>query len=98
MRAGDLNRYTCERCGGSIVTVDREAGTTPLFLRCRATKGCDGRMVSAMYRGVVGTPTFEWRKPNGAERLRLSGAMRAHVDRGGLVLYPIAGAGAGAAA
>lgn len=83
----ELNAYTCERCGGTIVTINRQPGTTPMMIRCRAEGACGGNMHSRWYRDVTGTPTFEWRRPTPGEYRKLSPAMRAHVDRGGLCIY-----------
>jgi hypothetical protein len=92
-REGKLNRYTCERCGGSVVTVDREEGVTPFMIRCRsdvlAARGCGAMMQSHFYRDVEGEPEYEWRKPSTGEYRRLSAAMRDHVDRGGLLIYAL---------
>lgn len=85
-----LNRYTCDICEHSIVTVDRQPGVTPMFLSCKSGTKCSGMMRSAGYVGVTGEPTYEWRKPTPAERKKLSPAMQEHVDLGGLCLYPIA--------
>lgn len=84
-----LNRYTCQKCGGHIITVDREHGVTPFALRCRATKDCGGDMYSSFYRAVDGMPTYEWRKPDPVEYASMSREMRRHVDQGGLNLYAI---------
>lgn len=84
-----LNRYTCQTCGGQTITVDREEGVTPFMIECRATKDCDGDMYSSFYRDVEGVPTYEWRKPDPVEYAGMSPAMRDHIDRGGLNLYPI---------
>jgi hypothetical protein len=84
-----LNRYTCRDCRQSIITVDRDEGVTPFMLLCRATEGCRGFSYSSMYRGVTGTPTYEWRKPTPAEYLAYPPAMREHVDQGGLDIHPI---------
>lgn len=84
-----LNRYTCQNCGLSIITVDRDHGVTPFMLLCRATEGCRGHMYSSFYKGVQGTPTFEWRKPTPAEYAAYPEAMREHVDQGGLDIHPI---------
>lgn len=90
-----LNRYTCEICGDSIITIDRELGVTPMFIACRAPRDagqpkCKGMMISSMYQNVAGTPSFEWRKPTKEENAALDIYLREeHVDRGGLLLYPI---------
>ena len=87
--ATNLNRYSCDTCKKSIITIDREKGTTPMFLKCRATPNCFGQMSSAMYRGVSGQPTFEWRKPTPEEYKAMSKPMKQHIDMGGLALYAI---------
>lgn len=86
-----LNRYTCQKCGGQIVTVDRDEGVTPFMLMCRATGGCDGHMYSSMYRGVTGEPTYEWRKATPEEFAKASIAMKEHFSMGGLDIHPIRG-------
>jgi len=86
-----LNRYTCNACGGHIITVDRDKGVTPFAIDCRATRGCSGDMYSSFYRVSSGTPTFEWRKPTPEEYAAMSAAGRHHVDQGGLELHPING-------
>lgn len=83
---GRINQYTCRTCGGVITTIDRDEGTTPMMLVCRATKGCDGSMFSSMYRvAPYLTPEWEWYKP---EKLP-KGEMREHVQMGGLLLRKI---------
>lgn len=84
-----LNRYTCQTCGGSIITIDRDKGVTPFMLLCRAKAGCNGHMYSSFYRGVQGKPTFEWRKPTSAELAKSSLAMQQHFEQGGLDIHPI---------
>lgn len=84
-----LNRYICQKCGGSVITIDRDEGVTPFMILCRATVGCRGHMYSSFYRGVEGEPTFEWRKPTPTEYAAYSLAMRQHVDQGGLDIHPI---------
>jgi hypothetical protein len=86
-----LNRYRCEKCHKSIVTVDRDEGVTPFMLNCRRTPGCSGQMTSRFYQveSVWGPPTFEWRKPTKKEYKRMSPAMKQHIDQGGLDIYPI---------
>lgn len=84
-----INRYTCTTCCKSIITVDRDEGTTPMMLGCRASPGCSGLMHSSFYRGVSGRPTFEWRKPTPAEYATASPGMRAHFAQGGLDIHPI---------
>lgn len=83
-----INQYVCRSCGGVITTIDRDAGTTPLMLACRATAGCDGTMFSSMYRvAPYLTPEWEWYKP---EKLP-TGEMRQYIEMGGLLLRKIEG-------
>lgn len=89
-----LNKYACDKCGGSVITIDREMGVTPMFIACRAPRdeglACMGMMASSMYRGVSGEPSFEWRAPTIEERAGLDTyTLEQHVDRGGLLIYPI---------
>lgn len=86
-RAGERNAYTCQVCNGRIITVHADDGVTPMFLACRAdTPGCDGRMVSGMYRPVDGLAMWEWYKPTRRAVKRLDPPMRQHVEAGGLIL------------
>ena len=84
------NRYTCDTCNGSIVTEDRDEGTTPFMLGCRAKTGCKGMMRSSFYRGVAPDEPvdFIWRKPTSTEVMRASKAMLQHFAMGGLDIYP----------
>lgn len=80
-----INQYTCTTCGGAITTIDRDAGTTPMFLNCRATEGCGGRMQSHMYRvDPTLEPEWEWYKPTNPK-----GADREYVKMGGLLIRRI---------
>lgn len=84
---GRINQYTCEVCGGVITTIDRDEGTTPYMLRCRATHGCPGSARSAMYRvDQTLTPDHEWYRPDKPPR---DPAMRQHVELFGLLIRPI---------
>lgn len=84
-----VNQYTCGECGGVITTIDRDEGTTPMFLSCRATDGCDGRMSSSCYRVPKGlVPDHEWYKP---DKLPREPGMRQHVQMGGLLIRRIEG-------
>jgi len=82
---GAKNRYDCQVCAKSIITINADDGTTPFMISCRATKDCNGAMYSAMY--VIPQtllPGFEWFKPKslkGYDRYD-----REHVRKGGLIL------------
>ena len=91
---GRENVYTCQKCTERVTTVDRDEGTTPMMIRCRATEGCDGMMMSAFYpEGPrpewIPAPTFEWYKPSEHETSQLDEAMQEHVRLGGLLIRPI---------
>jgi hypothetical protein len=82
------NKYTCDECKGSIITIDREEGVTPYALACRATDGCQGTMTSAFYlcdQNLI--PGWEWYKP--ANLKGLNAGTREHVEHGGLLLQRI---------
>lgn len=89
---GQRNAYTCKKCGGTIVTVDRDTGVTPFGIACRADPSCDGLMNSHFYRGPVvagsAPPAFVWRSPTDEEYHAASEAMKVHYDQGGLDIYP----------
>lgn len=87
---GQKNIYTCRKCRGHIVTRDADEGVTPFMIGCKATPGCDGMMHSSFYRVFDGTlaASYEWYKPNVAQVLEPG--VRRHVEKGGLVLRPVA--------
>jgi len=97
--AGNTNVYVCDKCGGYTVTIDRDEGTTPFMIGCRASGGltrtCRGMAQSSFYRQRFphGPPEWEWYKPDSAEIHRMKNrAELQHVAMGGLLLRPIAGA------
>lgn len=89
---GKRNSYQCTTCKGIIFTEDRDEGTTPFMLGCRAKDGCAGTMESAFYRlpeqAAQVRPHYIWRKPTPEEYAASEFGMRAHFDQGGLDLYP----------
>lgn len=102
---GKKNVYTCEKCGGRTVTIDKDDGTTPFMIRCRAKDhpikgsvtivGCSGSARSALYRGCeFFTPEYEWYRPSAEERdrwakHRFGAGIVDHIDMGGLLLRHI---------
>lgn len=92
-QAGKHNRYRCDRCGESIVTINRDAGTTPMLIDCKVTEGCQGIMRSAWYppEAQIVSATWEWYRPRKSQMRRLRRAdteMADHCERGGLLLRP----------
>lgn len=78
-----VNQYTCWTCGGVITTIDRDYGTTPAMLNCRATPLCMGTMHSARYQvDQTLIPDYEWFRP--AKLPRHNPDMRQHLQMGGL--------------
>lgn len=88
---GKKNRYRCEACHKSIITIDRDEGVTPFMLPCMVTAGCVGPMTSRFYvvEDVWPEPSYEWRKPTKKEYKRSSPAMKQHFDQGGLDIHAI---------
>lgn len=88
---GKKNRYCCEVCKKSIITIDRDEGVTPFMLPCMRTEGCSGPMTSRFYvvEDVWPEPSYEWRKPTPKQYKKMSSAMKQHIDMGGLEIYPI---------
>jgi hypothetical protein len=89
------NGYTCNVCEQVTMTYHVDEGTTPMFLRCRATEGCDGQATSMMYPfdngwippELAALPRWEWYAPT-EQQARQAGhiEVRDHVQRGGLLL------------
>lgn len=98
---GSVNAYTCQACGRTIVTVDRDVGVTPAMLACgyvrevldgepRGRAACGGHMMSHWYRSLPGDePGYEWYRPTLQEARevdrRAPGSLR-HVQDGGLFI------------
>ena len=88
-----LNAYYCDQCLRYIVTIDTDAGVTPMFLACRATPGCTGRSVSMGYpkqpwptEAPEPIPTHEWYRPSAKWARRKGPEMLRHVQDGGLTI------------
>lgn len=98
-KAGLINEYVCEKCGGITRTINRDEGTTPFITGCRAVigAGCKGMAQSSFYRVPQDRrrPQWEWIKPTPEELDRWlkdhkqeehREAIAEHVARGGMVL------------
>ena len=85
-----LNKYTCEKCSGTIITIDRDEGVTPFMLKCRIDERCMGSMTSSFYQIKEGNPTHEWYKPDVGEIMKSSPGMKEHYAQRGLNIRKIA--------
>jgi hypothetical protein len=99
---GQLNVYACTPslagsgfkikggCGYWIVTIDRAAGVTPMFVKCGH---CGGTATSRMYKVGDGLePTHEWIRPKSEAELPIGYSLASvadHLKNGGLLLRPI---------
>lgn len=62
------NAYTCGSCGKSMITVNRNAGTTPMWKACAY---CGGEATSQGYRIPPDSPPFfEWYRPMTDEEIQ----------------------------
>lgn len=83
---GRINKYRCV-CGYNMVTIDREEGVTPMMVKCN---NCGNMMRSMWYQVDQSlTPTHEWYMPGRRGIRKLGGALREHVEKGGLLLRKI---------
>lgn len=84
-KSGMKNKYVCQSCGKSIITLNVNDGTTPFAIACRASPACVGLMYSQFYGVDQRLPAqFEWFKPDTLEGY--SREMKEHIENGGLVL------------
>jgi hypothetical protein len=88
---GKKNIYTCDKCGGHIVTVDVDDGVTPFMLACKVAEECEGTMRSSLYRVFDQSmkASHEWYRPTPATGGRLSASQLDHVMKGGLLLRAV---------
>lgn len=104
MNSQRQNVYTCTECGGRVVTVDRDDGTTPASMACRVNgkpdrDRCPGMMWSSFYQVPPDAPdpTWEWFAPTEEELeayledvdSRAHRGTREHVRMGGLLIRRI---------
>ena len=83
MPKGRKNLYRCQACRESIVTLDLDEGTTPMFLGCHVTPKCKGLMASTMYRNPQGLPhQYEFFRPASLDGYGPD--MLEHLEKGGL--------------
>jgi ribosomal protein L37AE/L43A len=64
---GQKNAYVCENCGRAMTTINRNAGTTPMWKACY---WCGSDATSCMYRINQNAPAlFEWYRPMSEEEI-----------------------------
>jgi hypothetical protein len=86
---GRKNVYTCQMCGESFVTIDRDEGTTPFMTKCHEDD-CIGNAQSAFYRVDQSLPaTHEWYRASDVEVRTRGPGWRGHHEMGGLFLRKI---------
>lgn len=96
MNLSRRNAYFCSSCRRVTITVEVDAGVTPMFISC---PHCSTQAASFMYElpgcmrftFVSGTiaevpADFEWYKPDKAELKKLPKSTRDHVKAGGLLM------------
>lgn len=95
-----INAYVCHDLHATV-TEDIEEGVTPMFILCPKCNalGAQNKATSMMYQvNQMLFPTHEWYKPTADDWKELAAeiyppavqAMRDHVEKGGLLLRPIA--------
>lgn len=85
---GMKNKYLCDVCMESIITINRDDGTTAFIIKCCATPGCRGTMISQSYNvDQKAEPAYEWYRPH--EMAVLPAQIWDHVKLGGLCIRPI---------
>lgn len=103
-RRGEVNGWTCDRCGETTYCVHVDDGVTPMFLACRAhgEAGSCGMGTSLMYPAppvpdhVIAAVRWEWYSPDPKEKTTLyfeDPPVFDHVDKGGLLLRELTDAG-----
>lgn len=88
-KEGMINRYTCDGCKKTIVTILVDDGVTPAFLSCKFDCNLAARMGSHWYRTeqkihLLEPNQYEWYKPDSLKGLHPN--EREHVKQGGLLL------------
>jgi hypothetical protein len=86
--SGKYNAYLCQTCNSGFLTLDIDHGTTPMFMRCLATEGCEGMAASAGYPegdppDYLGEPIVHWVKPENMSKVPVN--LQSYVQRGGLI-------------
>jgi len=80
------NAYTCSKCHGQVVTLNRDAGMIAMLLPCLYTENCSGFMRIAGDKCDYGRPfQYEWFEQPEPEKIS-DVIWRAHVKAGNLDL------------
>lgn len=91
---GRKNAYRCGSCNKAMVTINRNAGTTPMWKACW---WCGGEATSLMYRiDQQSQALFEWYRPMTEEEIAdvlagddEYGSLSQHIEHGGLAFRKI---------
>ena len=90
MEVGRKNQYTCTTCKKSIISVDRDAGTTPFMVACVDYPTCKGMMRSSFYKiDQTLEPTHEFYRMTDEAAALTSPRMMQHHLLGGLAFRKI---------
>lgn len=86
-----MHQYECLICHSIVVTSEfpADAGLPPDTIKCGVTPGCTGIMPVDPDPAKLLPITHEWRKPRLNEAHRLTKALRAHVLKGGYLLFAL---------
>lgn len=93
---GKENGYRCETCKKTLVTINSDAGTTPVAIRCYSTDGCKGVSITMGYPPLklkppgLGAPTHEWYRPEQINDESEDEEVD-HLMHGGLLLREVTG-------
>lgn len=82
---GEYNLYECNKCNNYKVTLCKDKGVTPFFIRCK----CGGDMMhtkSSKQAPPSYVKVYNWVRPNLEQTMSLSEGMRNHILNGGLIL------------
>ncbi len=103
-KRGEINGWTCDKCGKVTYVIHVADGVTPIFLACRASGDldhCSGMGTSLMYPSAAPPPHvlaevgWEWYMPDPVEKTQLlrEPDLLDHVEKGGLLLRELTDAG-----
>lgn len=82
-----IDVYTCEKCGGRVLTTYRDVGVTPFVIRCARCKSSMVHNYTYLKDAYNGKDkVLEWYRPSFNELVKMSDGAIEHVLCGGLIL------------